>query len=142
MSEIALSVLVPVYNEAGNVAELHAHLTRVLQADTAPYEIVFIDDGSSDGTLDELERIVTGDGRVRVICLRRNFGKSAALSVGFREVRGEHVITMDGDLQDDPDEIPALLAKLDEGYDLVSGWKRRRHDPISKRWPSRISSAQ
>ncbi len=138
MSEIALSVLVPVHNEAGNVQPLHEHLSRVLRALGRPYEILFIDDGSDDATLEELETLVEGDGSVRVISLRRNFGKSAALAVGFREVRGERVITMDGDLQDDPDEIPDFLQALDEGYDLVSGWKRTRHDPFTKTLPSRV----
>lgn len=138
MSAIAFSVLIPVYDEASNVGSLHEHLTRVLERMGRPYEIVFVDDGSRDGTLERLEQIVKRDGRVRAIVLRRNFGKSAALAVGFQEVRGERVITMDGDLQDDPDEIPGLLDRLEEGYDLVSGWKRTRHDPITKRWPSRI----
>ncbi len=133
-----VSILVPAYNEVESLGPLHDHVTRVMQALARSYEIVVVDDGSTDGTLDELERLVAGDDHLRVISLRRNCGKSAALTVGFREVRGEHVITMDADLQDDPDEIPGLLEKLEEGYDLVSGWKRRRHDPISKRFPSRV----
>ncbi len=133
---IDLSILIPVYNEAESVELLHAHLARVLAALDRRYEILFIDDGSNDGTLVRLEALVARDTHVRLISFRRNFGKAAALSIGFQEVRGEIVITMDGDLQDDPDEIPGFLAKLSEGYELVSGWKRQRCDPLTKRWPS------
>ncbi|MCK4303907.1 MAG: glycosyltransferase family 2 protein, partial [Candidatus Eisenbacteria sp.] len=129
MSEIELSILIPVCNEAGNVGPLHEQLSRVLRGMGCSYEILFVDDGSTDATLEQLERIVREDSRVRVMGLRRNFGKSAALAVGFREVCGARVITMDGDLQDDPEEIPDFLAKLGEGFDMVSGWKRTRHDP-------------
>jgi len=138
MTAPRVSILVPAYNEVESLGPLHDHVTRVMQALARPYEIVVVDDGSTDGTAEELERLVAGDDHLRVISLRRNCGKSAALTVGFREVVGEYVITLDGDLQDDPDEIPGLLEKLEEGYDLISGWKRRRHDPISKRFPSRV----
>jgi len=135
---VDLSVLVPVYNEAESVVPLCEQLTGVLPKVADSYEIVFVDDGSSDSTAAQLDALAQTDDHVRVVFLRRNFGKSAALSIGFREVRGERVITMDGDLQDDPAEIPGFLTKLDEGYDLVSGWKRVRHDPITKRWPSKL----
>jgi glycosyltransferase involved in cell wall biosynthesis len=138
MKPVELSVVVPVYDEEDNVGALHEQLTRVLRSLGKSYEILFIDDGSRDGTLERLDAIVAADPQVRVVSFRRNFGKAAALSVAFEEVRGEYVITMDGDLQDDPAEIPAFLEKIAEGYDLVSGWKRQRHDPISKRWPSRV----
>lgn len=135
---VELSVLIPVYNEAESVTPLYEQLTVVLPKAAESYEIVFVDDGSSDSTTDQLEALARKDAHVRVLFLRRNFGKSAALSIGFREVCGERVITMDGDLQDDPAEIPDFLAKLEEGYDLVSGWKQVRHDPFTKRWPSKF----
>ena len=135
---IEISVLIPVYNEQGTVGDLHRQLTGVLEARGAAYEILFVDDGSGDGTAEEIERLCARDERVRAIFFRRNFGKAAALSVGFQEVRGVFVFTMDGDLQDDPAEIPSFLEKIAEGYDLVSGWKRARRDPWTKRWPSKL----
>ncbi len=130
-----ISVVVPVKNERDTVEEL----TQRVRAQLAdyPHEILFIDDGSTDDTWAVLERIHLPD-VVRIVKFRRNFGKTAALKAGFNLVRGEIVFTMDGDLQDDPAEIPRFLAKLNEGYDLVSGWKKRRHDPASKVLPSRI----
>lgn len=103
-----------------------------------PWEAVFVDDGSSDGTFAALTRLHAGHDNVRVVRLRRNFGKAAALDAGFAEASGEVIVTIDGDLQDDPAEIPRLLAKLDEGYDLVSGWKTRRRDPLTRRLPSKL----
>jgi dolichol-phosphate mannosyltransferase len=103
-----------------------------------PWEAIFVDDGSTDGTFAALTRLHTAAGNVRVVRLRRNFGKAAALVAGFDQARGNIVVTMDGDLQDDPTEIPRLLAKLDEGFDLVSGWKTHRRDPLSRRILSRI----
>ena len=138
MSALELSIVVPVHDEEANLAPLHEHLSRVLSAIGRSYEILFIDDGSVDGTLARLEELVARDPHTRLISFRRNFGKAAALSVGFREARGDVVITMDGDLQDDPEEIPGFLALLAQGYDLVSGWKRHRRDPFSKRGPSRL----
>lgn len=138
MNAIGISVVIPVYNEVESVTALHERLARVLRAQSEAYEILFVDDGSTDGTLDRLAEIVAGDEHVRALGFRRNFGKSAALAAGFKEARGARVITMDGDLQDDPDEIGGLLAKLEEGYDLVSGWKRQRHDPFTKTFPSRV----
>jgi glycosyltransferase involved in cell wall biosynthesis len=141
MQPIEISVVIPVYNEEENLPPLHAGLTKVLGALGRSYEVLYIDDGSRDGTLGALEAITAADPCARAISFRRNFGKAAALSVGFREARGAAIITMDGDQQDDPEEIPAFLEMLAEGYDLVSGWKRRRHDPITKRWPSRLWNA-
>jgi len=133
-----LSIVVPVYNEEGSVGPLHEQLSAVLGRLAKTSEILFVDDGSTDATLARLEEIAARDGRVRLISFRRNFGKAAALSVGFREARGATIITLDGDLQDDPEEIPSFLETLAQGYDVVSGWKRRRHDPLSKRAPSRL----
>jgi glycosyltransferase involved in cell wall biosynthesis len=137
-AEVDVSVLVPVLDEAETVEELGVRVAAVLDSLGSRFEILFVDDGSRDGTLDRLAELAAGDPHVRVISLRRNFGKAAALAVGFREVRGARVVTLDGDLQDDPAEIPNLLAALDEGYDLVSGWKRRRRDPFTKTVPSRV----
>ncbi|MCK4414295.1 MAG: glycosyltransferase family 2 protein [Candidatus Eisenbacteria sp.] len=138
MNPIEISVVIPVFDEEGSLEPLYASLAGVLGEIGRPYEILFIDDGSRDGTLAVLEAITAADSHVRAISFRRNFGKAAALSVGFREARGEVILTMDGDLQDDPEEIPGFLEMLAQGYDLVSGWKRHRRDPISKRWPSRF----
>jgi len=128
------SVLVPVHNEEGDVEELARRIGEQLRDS---YEIIFIDDGSTDETWAILERLHVPD-RVRIIRFRRNFGKAAALMAAFAASRGEVVFTMDGDLQDDPAEIPKFVAKLDEGFDLVSGWKATRHDPPSKVLPSRL----
>jgi glycosyltransferase involved in cell wall biosynthesis len=133
-----ISVVVPVYNEERSVALLLDELRSVLEGIGAEWEAVFVDDGSTDGTFAALTRLHAESPAVRVVRLRRNFGKAAALAAGFAQVRGETVVTIDGDLQDDPAEIPRLLAKLDEGFDLVSGWKTRRRDPWSRRLPSRI----
>jgi len=110
----------------------------VLDSQPEPYEVVFVDDGSTDGSMAALERLHAETTNVVVVHLRRNFGKAAALQAGFLEARGEVVVTMDADLQDDPAEIPQLLAKLDEGFDLVSGWKTRRNDPWSRRVLSKV----
>lgn len=133
-----LTVLIPVYNEAENLAPL----LEKLEADLRPLglgsEILVVDDGSTDGTPETLRSLRARHPSLRAISFRRNFGKSAALSVGFREARGAAVVTMDGDLQDDSAEIGRLLAALAEGKDLVSGWKQKRKDPISKTIPSKI----
>lgn len=134
--EHSLSVVVPVYNERESLTPLHARLVQVLK-DLA-YEIIFVDDGSRDGSAEVLESIQVSDPQVRVIRFGRNFGKAAALSAGLREARGDVIITMDADLQDDPEEIPRLVATIEEGYDLVSGWKKARQDPASKTIPSRL----
>jgi glycosyltransferase involved in cell wall biosynthesis len=136
-----ISVVVPVLNEERSVELLYDELSAVFAGEGRPWEAVFVDDGSSDGTFAALTRLHAAHGNVRVVRLRRNFGKAAALDAGFGEAAGEIVVTMDGDLQDDPAEVPRLLAKLDEGYDLVSGWKAKRRDPLSRRIPSRIFNA-
>jgi glycosyltransferase involved in cell wall biosynthesis len=133
-----ISVVVPVYNEERSVALLLDELRGTLEGIGAEWEAVFVDDGSTDGTFAALTRLHAAAGNVRVVRLRRNFGKAAALAAGFAQAQGDVVVTIDGDLQDDPAEIPRLLAKLDEGFDLVSGWKTRRRDPWSRRLLSRI----
>lgn len=135
---IDLSIVVPVVDEEENVDELYRQLSATMAGTHRVTEFVFVDDGSRDGTAARLQSLYEVDDRVRVLSLRRNFGKTAALLAGFREARGAVVITMDGDLQDDPKEIPRFLAALDDGCDLVSGWKRRRHDPIGKTLPSKL----
>lgn len=136
-----ISVVVPVHNEAQTVALLLDELAATLDGLGRPWEAVFVDDGSTDGTFSALTRLHAQSDRVRVVRLRRNFGKAAALQAGFQQARGKFVVTMDGDLQDDPAEIPRLLAKLDEGFDLVSGWKTKRRDPLTRRIPSKVFNA-
>ncbi|MBU0508919.1 glycosyltransferase family 2 protein [bacterium] len=133
-----VSVVIPLYNEAKSLPELYERLADVFKRTGWTYELIFVDDGSRDGSDRVLKDLWKRDPNVRFISFRRNFGKSAGLATGFRAVRGEFVITMDADLQDDPAEIPALIAKLEEGYDLVSGWKKKRHDPLSKTLPSKL----
>jgi glycosyltransferase involved in cell wall biosynthesis len=136
---LEVSVLVPVLNEVETVGELAARLAGVLDRLGKTFEIIFIDDGSRDGTAARIKEARGADPRVRLLRLRRNFGKAAALCAGFDVSRGEILITIDGDLQDEPEEIPRLLATLEAGgLDLVSGWKRRRRDPLSKRFTSRL----
>jgi len=137
--ELDITVVIPVYNEEESVKELHRQLRDVLGRMGRRYDMIFVDDGSTDNTYRTLRDLKRMDSRhVRIVRFRRNYGKSAALSVGFEKARGRAVITMDGDLQDDPAEIPNLLKKLGEGYDLVSGWKKVRRDPLSKTIPSRF----
>ena len=133
-----VSVVVPLYNEEESLRELAHAIVGTIKEMKKEYEIIFVDDGSNDGSFDVLKDLHAGDRRIKAIRFRRNFGKSAALSVGFREASGEYIITMDADLQDDPKEIPDLIAAMGNSYDLVSGWKKKRHDPLSKRLPSRF----
>ena len=135
---IVLSVVVPLYNEEGSLFELHGQICRVCEESGIPFEVIYVDDCSRDGSFKLLEEIHEKDPRAKVLQFRRNFGKSEALSAGFSVARGEMIVTMDADLQDDPMEIPNLIDKLNEGYDLVSGWKKKRRDPLSKRLPSRF----
>jgi dolichol-phosphate mannosyltransferase len=133
-----LSVVVPLFNEAEGLATLHAELAEMALRHDYDIEILFIDDGSTDRSWPEIRRLAEWDPRVQGIRFRRNFGKAAALSAGFAAAGGEQIITIDADLQDDPREIPRLLAVMAEGYDVVSGWKRVRHDPWHKVLPSRV----
>ena len=132
-----LSIVIPVFNERESLPHLWKEINHVL-SDTSEWEIIFIDDGSSDGTTEYLVDICKNNSVAKLIQFYRNFGKSAALSEGFNHAQGDIIITMDGDLQDDPAEIPHLIKKLEGGYDLVSGWKKMRHDPWTKTFPSKI----
>ena len=133
-----VSVVVPLYTEEESLRELLDEIENVTKQMGKAYEVIFVDDGSSDGSFEVLKQLHSRHKQIKVIRFRRNFGKSAALSVGFREAAGEFVITMDADLQDDPKEIPTLIEAMGDSYDLVSGWKKRRHDPLSKTLPSRF----
>lgn len=134
-----ISVVVPVYNEAESLPTLHAELSQVFGSGRLEeVEFIFVDDGSRDPSWIAVRALTERDSRTRGIRFRRNFGKAAALTAGFQAARGDIVFTLDGDLQDDPTEIPRFLAKLDEGFDVVSGWKRVRHDPWHKVGPSRV----
>jgi len=133
-----ISVVVPLHNEERSIALLHEELEAALDPLAESWEAVYVDDGSTDGSFAALTRLHSRAANVKVVRLRRNFGKAAALATGFAQAAGDRVITMDGDLQDDPAEIPRLLAKLDEGFDLVSGWKTKRRDPLRRRIPSKI----
>ncbi|HZQ66361.1 MAG TPA: glycosyltransferase family 2 protein [Gaiellaceae bacterium] len=133
-----ISVVVPVHDEERSVALLLDEIDAALQPLEAPWEVIFVDDGSTDGSFAALTRLHAERANVVVVRLRRNFGKAAALAAGFAHARGDVIVTIDGDLQDDPAEIPRLLVKLDEGFDLVSGWKTRRRDPLRRRLLSRL----
>ena len=133
-----LSVVIPVFNEAESLESLHGELDEVARSEGYDLDIVFVDDGSSDESWSIIGRIAAADTRVRGIRFRKNFGKAAALNAGFEAARGELVMTLDADLQDDPHEIPRFLARIDEGFDVVSGWKKVRYDPWHKVIPSRV----
>ncbi len=135
---IDISVIIPCYNEEQSLKELYERLCSVLQPITGGFELLFVDDGSTDRTLAVLKELRDKDQRIKIIHLRKNFGKALALSQGFKHCRGDKVVTLDADLQDFPEEIPKLLAWLGEGFDLVSGWKRKREDSLSKRMASRV----
>lgn len=131
-----LSIVVPLYNEEGNVAELYRKIHEAVQKIGRPFEIIFIDDGSKDRTLEVAKKLSP----LKLIAFRKNFGQTAAFDAGFKEAKGEIIITLDGDLQNDPADIPLLLEKMAEGYDVVSGWRHKRQDPWSKKIPSRIAN--
>ncbi len=136
-----LSIVVPIHNEEHSILPLYDRLTAVLQLIHRPYEILLIDDASTDRSFELLANLVQTDSHLKVIRLRRNFGQTAALSAGFHEAQGDVVIAMDGDLQHAPEDIPALLAKIDEGYDIASGWRKERVDnAITRKIPSRIAN--
>jgi glycosyltransferase involved in cell wall biosynthesis len=134
-----ISVIIPAYNEEGNIEELYSKLSRSLKGLKKDYEIIFVDDGSTDKTFAELEKLNKKDSKVRIIKFRKNFGQSAAWDAGFSNAKGNIVVTMDADLQNDPEDIQKLIAKLDEGFDVVSGWRANRKDSLSKKLFSSIS---
>ena len=137
-----LSVIVPLYNEAESLPELHAWIKRVMDANGFTYEIIFVNVGSTDTSWQVIENLAAGNPEVKGICFRRNYGKSPALYCGFERAEGDVVITMDADLQDSPDEIPELRRMIvEDGYDLVSGWKQKRYDPLSKTIPTKLFNA-
>lgn len=137
-----ISIVIPLFNEDESLTELHDWIDRVMQANNFSYEIVFVDDGSKDTSWNVIESLVTKNTAVRGIKFRRNYGKSAALNVGFEAARGNVIITMDADLQDSPEEIPGLYKMIiQDGYDLVSGWKEKRYDPITKTIPTKLFNA-
>src|SRR5436190_17833524 len=134
-----LSIVIPLFNEAESLPELSAWIEKVMVDNNYSYEIIFIDDGSNDGSWDVIESLRSKNENIRGIKFQRNYGKSAALNEGFRAAQGDVVITMDADLQDSPEEIPELRRMIiEDGYDLVSGWKKSRHDPLSKTIPSKF----
>jgi glycosyltransferase involved in cell wall biosynthesis len=138
----SISVVIPLLNEEESLPELARQLENVLErVARGKYEVIFVDDGSTDDSFRVIQDIHARNQRFKAIRFRTNHGKSAALAIGFSECKGDIVITMDADLQDDPNEIPSLVAKLEEGYDLVSGWKRKRHDPWHKTMPSKLFNA-
>ncbi len=137
-----LSVVIPLYNEAESLPELKDWITRVVQQEGLTYEIIFVDDGSTDTSWAVIRQMAEADPNVKGIKFRRNYGKAAGLQTGFTAAQGEVVITMDADLQDSPDEIPELVKMIrEDGYDLVSGWKKIRHDPLSKTIPTKLYNA-
>jgi len=134
----SVTVIIPTYNEEGSLEELYGRLTTMLEGSASAHELIFVDDGSTDSSLQIIRKLRESDRRVKIISFSRNYGKSPALDEGFKAAKGEIIVTIDADLQDNPDEIPAMIAKLDEGYDLISGWKRDRKDPVTKTWPSKL----
>ena len=136
--KVDVSVVVPLFNEAESLPELHERIVAALEASGKSFEVLYIDDGSRDESFGTIRGLREHDERVRAIRFRRNYGKSAALAVGFEASHGDVVVTMDADLQDDPAEAPGMVDLLSEGFDLVSGWKKTRKDPLSKRIPSKL----
>ena len=136
-----LSIVIPIHNEEHSILPLYDRLTLVLEQVQRPYEILFVDDASTDRSFELLANLVETDGHLKIIRLRRNFGQTAALSAGFHEAKGDVIIAMDGDLQHAPEDIPALLRKIDEGYDIASGWRKERVDnAFTRKFPSRVAN--
>jgi glycosyltransferase involved in cell wall biosynthesis len=136
-----LSIVIPIHNEEPAILPLYDRLTSVLEGLQKPYEIIFVDDASTDRSFDLLANLVETDNRLKVIRLRRNFGQTAALSAGFDEAQGQVIISLDGDLQHDPEDIPALLRKIEEGYDIASGWRKNRLDnAMTRKFPSKVAN--
>ncbi|MCK5305553.1 MAG: glycosyltransferase family 2 protein [Candidatus Omnitrophica bacterium] len=138
-NKLYLSVVIPVYNEKDSIRLLYEKLKSSL-SNFKDYEIIFIDDGSKDNSFEVIKQIAINDKRVKAIQLKKNFGQTIAISAGFDHAGGKVIVTMDADLQNDPEDIPKLITKLEEGYDVVSGWRKTRKDPLSKRMPSRVAN--
>lgn len=141
MNNQKISIVVPVYNEAENVAFLHQKLTAALDHLNLPYEVIYVDDGSRDASFELLKQSAGDDPRIKIIRFRRNFGQTAAMSAGMQHASGDVVIPLDADLQNDPADIPRLLEKINEGYDVVSGWRHKRQDNPLRTFPSRVANA-
>lgn len=137
---MTISVTIPVYNEAGNLRRLCEQLTAVLESLRGPWEVIFVNDGSTDGSAEVLDDLAAREARIKVIHFRRHAGQTAAMMAGFEHARGEIIVPMDADLQNDPQDIPLLLAKLAEGFDVCSGWRRERQDALRRRLPSRVAN--
>lgn len=136
-----ISVVVPIYNEVENIPLLHTAITRVMKELGRPYEIILVNDGSRDGSTEALNALSEQDGNVKVIEFRRNYGQTAAMQAGIQAASGEYIVTLDGDLQNDPGDIPMMLAKIEEGYDLVHGWRKKRQDSfLDRKLPSKIAN--
>ncbi|WP_417265884.1 glycosyltransferase family 2 protein [Brumimicrobium sp.] len=134
-----ISIVVPLYNEVESLPELHEWIVSVMEANKFTYEIIFVDDGSKDGSWDAVLKLRASNTNVRGIKFQRNYGKSAALQKGFEAVKGDYVVTLDADLQDSPEEIPEMIRMIKEdGYDMISGWKKKRYDPLSKTIPTKL----
>ena len=134
-----ISFVIPVYNEEKSLKQLYEEIIKFIPKKfDNNYEIIFVDDGSTDSSFEILSEIAREDNNVKIIKFRKNFGKAAALQIGFDNAKGDYIITMDSDLQDNPKEIPRFIAKLEEGFDLVTGWKKKRYDPVSKTLPSKL----
>lgn len=133
-----ISLVIPLYNEEGSLLELYAQIEKIFTDQKISYEIWFVDDGSTDNSLEILKELNRKNKNIKILSFQKNYGKSAALCEGFRNAGGDIVVTMDADLQDDPNEIPRLIEMINSGYDLVSGWKKKRHDPITKTIPSKL----
>jgi len=139
-NKLDLSIVIPIFNEEKNINELCSRLIKALDEVDKTYEIIFVDDGSVDGSFDLLKRVASHNKKVKVIRFVRNFGQTAAMSAGINASKGDILISMDGDLQNDPADIKNLLVKLDEGYDVISGWRKNRQDKLSRKLPSRIAN--
>jgi len=133
-----LSIIIPLYNEEESIIELTNQISDVLEELDLLYEICFVDDGSTDDSLNRIKQLKGQNKNIKILSFRKNYGKSAALSEGFKMATGDIIVTLDADLQDDPAEIPNLIRKINDGYDLVSGWKKKRQDPITKKLPSKL----
>jgi glycosyltransferase involved in cell wall biosynthesis len=133
-----VSIVVPFLNEEESLEELYSRIKEAAENSNLSFEVCFVDDGSTDKSLEVVKNLRKSNSNIKILSFRKNYGKSAALSEGFKLAEGDNIITMDADLQDDPAEIPNLIQKLDEGFDMVSGWKKKRHDPIGKTLPSKF----